>query len=144
MVTPNGFMKSSYKISPGGMGSSSLPFPRLANGLVIIDDFDFIRFSVDPAEADSPLVIDPNAVLPCPVAPQGFEPVSGKFGEFFELHRRVQLFQFPPRDSLNELKPPHGDTLEQQRGFPCTKRANHDLGYYDTRHTSSIIPVAKM
>jgi hypothetical protein len=39
---------------------------------VIVDDFDVVRIAVLPAEADPPLIVDPNAVLARAVADQGF------------------------------------------------------------------------
>ena len=43
---------------------------------MVIDDFDLVRVSVAPDEAQSPLVIDPDAVLPGPVTLQGFQTVT--------------------------------------------------------------------
>jgi hypothetical protein len=43
---------------------------------MIIDDLDVFRRSFPPEETDSPLVVDPNAILPVPVAAQSLEPVS--------------------------------------------------------------------
>jgi hypothetical protein len=45
---------------------------------VVVDDFDIVcSFSFDPAEADAPLVIDPNAVLAFAVTPERFQVVAG-------------------------------------------------------------------
>jgi len=47
---------------------------------VIIDDFDVhrARRSIRPLKTDAPLIIDADAVLPLPIALEGFEPVAGK------------------------------------------------------------------
>jgi hypothetical protein len=34
---------------------------------VIIDDFDIISVALGPSEADTPLIINSNAHLPCPI-----------------------------------------------------------------------------
>jgi len=39
---------------------------------VIISDFDALRPFAYPNKANAELIIDPNAVLPCPVALQRF------------------------------------------------------------------------
>jgi len=44
--------------------------------LVVIHYLDLMRMTIAPQETDAPLVIDSNAVLPKPVAFQGFESVS--------------------------------------------------------------------
>lgn len=44
---------------------------------MVVDDLYPVRIAVLPDEADAPLVVDTNAVLPCPVALQRFKPVSG-------------------------------------------------------------------
>jgi len=43
--------------------------------LVIVDNLYVIGVSVSPDEADSPLVVYPNAVLPLTVAGQGFKSI---------------------------------------------------------------------
>ena len=53
-------------------------------GLVAIGDFDFVGVTADPAEAQTPLVIDTNAVLTGTLAFERFEPVAGRDAEIFE------------------------------------------------------------
>lgn len=43
---------------------------------MVIDDLDVIGVAVAPHKADSPLVIDPDAVLTLSVAVQGLQPVA--------------------------------------------------------------------
>jgi len=43
---------------------------------VIVDDLEIRGAIGRPAEADPELIVDSNAVLPAPVAPQGFEPIA--------------------------------------------------------------------
>jgi hypothetical protein len=45
---------------------------------VIVDDFDVRRTRVGPSEADPPLLINPDAVLPRPVASELLQMVSGR------------------------------------------------------------------
>jgi hypothetical protein len=46
--------------------------------LVVVDDLDVFRARWGPDEADTPLLVDPDAVLPDAVALEGFEPVPGR------------------------------------------------------------------
>jgi hypothetical protein len=57
---------------------------------VVIDEFDIIRTSVLPHEADPPLVIDPDAVLTSPVTFESFKPIAGRDSEVFEISRGMQ------------------------------------------------------
>jgi hypothetical protein len=45
---------------------------------MIIDYFDIVRISIIPFETDSPLLVDPDAVLAFSIPLQRFEPVSGR------------------------------------------------------------------
>jgi hypothetical protein len=45
---------------------------------VIFHDFDFVRDVLVPAKADPILVVDPDAVLPCSITEQGFQPIAGR------------------------------------------------------------------
>jgi hypothetical protein len=47
-------------------------------------DRDGIRLGAVPFEANPPLIVDPNTVLTCALAPQRLEPVAGNYGEHLE------------------------------------------------------------
>ena len=44
---------------------------------MVVDDFNVIGIAITPAEADSPLVIYSDAVLPLSVACQTFQTIAG-------------------------------------------------------------------
>jgi len=48
---------------------------------VIVNDFHFGRPFSSPDKADTPLVIDANAVLTLAITLQGFEPVAGRYAQ---------------------------------------------------------------
>ena len=58
---------------------------------VIIDDFNIGRAgrAVGPFEADPPLVVDTNAVLPFTVTAQGFETVARQTFQVLQIGRVV-------------------------------------------------------
>ena len=51
---------------------------------VIIDDFHVVRIPALPAEANTILVVDADAVLPAAVAFQRFKTVAGQHGKVLE------------------------------------------------------------
>jgi hypothetical protein len=68
---------------------------------MVITDFYLVRVSIEPNEADSPPVIDPNTMLTFPVALQSLKPVTGKNLQIQQGLRRVQVSQFSQRYGLN-------------------------------------------
>jgi len=45
---------------------------------VIVDNLDLPGVAITPDEADTPLLVDANAMLPKSVATKGFQPVAGR------------------------------------------------------------------
>jgi hypothetical protein len=64
------------------MNSNSRTSPGVELGicLVVVDDFDTVGTSCRPDEADAPLPIDADAVLPCAVAFQCLQLVIRRHG----------------------------------------------------------------
>ena len=67
---------------------------------MIVDDFDLKGVSVAPAEADPPLVVDPDAVLPFALARQAFQPIAWRGREIVQAAGIVDLRQFWFADSM--------------------------------------------
>jgi hypothetical protein len=65
--------------------------------LVIVDDFDIVAMALTPDKTDSPLIIDPNRVLPFPIASQCFQ--LGHARAVRELHptSRSSVRAIPPQ-----------------------------------------------
>jgi hypothetical protein len=74
--------------------------------LVIVDDFHVMAMTVAPSEADSPLVINSNRVLPLPIASQRLQVIPGRRGQIVEISRCMKLQQFPQGDPLDGAKTP--------------------------------------
>jgi hypothetical protein len=60
---------------------------------VIIDDLHFMRFAFTPDKANAPTVVDPDAVLACPVALEGFQVVAGWAAKIFQPPGGMQVQQ---------------------------------------------------
>lgn len=51
---------------------------------VVIDDFHVVGVTVNPSEADAPLIIDPDAVLAFALNLQCFEPIGRRNAQIFQ------------------------------------------------------------
>lgn len=71
---------------------------------VVINNCNFIRVSICPAEADPPLVIDADAPLVAEIAPQGLEPVAWRYHERPQVDCSIEHAEFPARQPLNVLR----------------------------------------
>jgi hypothetical protein len=67
----------------------------LQNALVIIDDFHFITMAFTPNKTDAPLIVDPNRMLPFPIASQCFQLISRRRRQDVQFCGCVQLEQLP-------------------------------------------------
>ena len=63
---------------------------------MVIDDLNLVGIPITPDETNSPLVIDADAVLPSPVAVQGFQPVSRWHAQVLQRPSTVQVFELAP------------------------------------------------
>jgi len=89
-----GSIKSTNSTSPGvGFGIWS----------VVVDDFDTVRTSLRPHEADTPLPIDPDAVLAGSIALQRLEVIVRRHGKVVQYPGVVQNSQLPQGTPLDVL-----------------------------------------
>ena len=58
---------------------------------MVINNFNGVSFAVFPGEADAPLVIYPDAVLPGPVAFHGFQAIGGRHSHIIQSFSPVEL-----------------------------------------------------
>src|SRR5262245_34736536 len=92
-------LSSSARCSPGCIVIIGITFTLL----VIVNNFDGRRAgrTVGPLEADPPLVIDADAVLPLAVSGQRFKTVTGQRGEVLQRNGGFQTVQFEARGSFD-------------------------------------------
>src|SRR3954469_10030283 len=69
---------------------------------VIIDNLDVrrARRPIWPFKTDAPLIVDPDAVLPLPIALQRFEPVAGQRRQIMKNVRRFKTIELEPGGPL--------------------------------------------
>ena len=83
-------------------------------GLMVISDFDFVRSVCFPDEADSPLIVDANGMLPFAVSFEGFESIARRNREMFEFGDCVELSEISQSYTLN--------IWWKAAGFPFVKK----------------------
>lgn len=83
-----------------------------------------------PAEADPPLVVYPNAILPQPIAGQGFEPVSRNRAQIGEFPSGMNVVQLPLCHRSDALELPAELASKHLLGFFVPERPNQVPGYY--------------
>src|SRR5690554_4670175 len=114
---PNPWMKSSMSTSPGWIGASLS---------VVVNDLHLLRSGVGPHEADPPLVVDPDAVLPGPIALQRLEPVPGRDAEIVKRLRGPDLTQLAQRHPLDtRIHRGHALAAPQTFGVLVAERSDH-------------------
>jgi len=105
---------------------------------MVINNLDLIGITVSPDEANSPLVIDANAVLALAVASQCLKPVPRRDLQVLQHSSAMEIQQLPARDSLKAPEPGDLQIGEQGFGLPGSKGADHSRSvYYVSRHRSS-------
>jgi len=62
--------------------------------------------ALTPDKTDSPLIIDPNRVLPFPIASQCFQLIPRWRSQNVQLRRSVNLEQFPQGDPFDGTELP--------------------------------------
>lgn len=63
---------------------------------VVVDNFDFIGYTLPPDEADTPLIVDANAVLAFTVTPECLQPIAWRHSQIVQPRRKMHLCQLAP------------------------------------------------
>jgi hypothetical protein len=93
---------------------------------VVINDLHILSALSAPAEADSPLIIDPDAVLPLPVTPQDLQPIAGRNAQVIEAGGDLKLAQLATSHDRDTLKVPDALSAREGFGVGTPKRTDHD------------------
>jgi len=78
-----------------------------------------------PSEADSPLIVDTNAVWPLPVALQRFKLIARWLPEVLKGSGAMQIKQLPPRLPFKGLKADNATIIKQSGGVATAERFDH-------------------
>lgn len=97
---------------------------------MIVHDFDRVNVAVSPLKANTPLIIDADAVLPLPVPLQALQPVPRQIRERLQIGRGIHDVQFSQGGSLDRLEPAHRFPAEEAPGVRAAERLDHTLMLY--------------
>jgi hypothetical protein len=61
---------------------------------MIVRDLDIVGVALGPSEADTPLIVDSNAHLPCAVSFQSLEPITGRVAQILNRGCGIKLPEF--------------------------------------------------
>lgn len=78
---------------------------------MIIDNLHVFGARSGPTEADSPLIVDTNAVLPGTPTLQCFKTISRRHSQIIKSGGNFELPQFTPRHRSNTHKASDADTF---------------------------------
>jgi hypothetical protein len=92
---------------------------------VVVNDFNVFGSMTGPAKADSPLVIDPDAVLPLSVAPQALQSIAGRHTQVIEAGGDLELPQLATGHDGDALEAPDALSLCEGFGVGTPKRSDH-------------------
>jgi hypothetical protein len=97
----------------------------LVNTLVVVHDLDVVGISVTPHETKTPLVVDPDTVLPFPIAAQRFQTVPRRCCQIAQLGRAVQLAELSAGGLLHGAKATTRLPAVKSLGFRTAERPDH-------------------
>ena len=92
---------------------------------MVVHDFHLIRISILPQEADTPLIVDPDAVLTLSIAAQRLQAIPGRNRQVTKLGCGMDLRQLPLSDAHETLKTPHVFTVVQFLCVGTPERFDH-------------------
>lgn len=93
---------------------------------MVVRDFNAHRIAIHPDEADSPLTVDPDAVLSAAIALQRFQSIGGWDPQIVQRPRVVQHAQFASCNLLDVLwQTLRTNSVPDLLCFPGTKVPDH-------------------
>jgi hypothetical protein len=99
---------------------------------VVIHNFDVERALHCPHEANPPLGVDPDAVLPSAIADEGLKAVAWWGPQKIQRHSSIQHRQLPFSHRLDRSEITGLPSLEQRLGFIASKRLDsHQIDLID-------------
>jgi hypothetical protein len=95
---------------------------------MIIDDLDVIGVSLLPPEADTPLVVDPDTVLPGPVTLQFLKTVTRRDAQITQGVSGMQNNELPEHKALEIRRVSlYGNSAEEPLGVPVRETLDHAI-----------------
>ena len=95
---------------------------------MIVDDLDLPSVAITPDKADTPLLVDANAMVPKSVATKSFQPVARRDSQIIKATSRIDCKQ-PGTGPLLDLhgEPANSIASEDSRSALTGKGFDHEL-----------------
>ena len=92
---------------------------------MIVDNLNVESVASFPTKADTPLVVDPDAVLTPTITPERLKTIAGRDAKVGELCCRVEPRKSATGDVLDVSKPFRTLIVEKALGVSAAKGTNH-------------------
>lgn len=92
---------------------------------MIINDFNIFGASSCPPEADAPLPVYSDTVLPSSIALERFQPITGRYPQVFKIRSNLKLSQFPAGNSGDACESLDAVSLEKDLGIGALEGSDH-------------------
>jgi hypothetical protein len=92
---------------------------------MVVGDFDIVGIPLLPSEADSPALVDADAVLPLAIPFEGLQPIPWRDPQVLQHPGPVQVEQFPAGLALEGAKPRDRQVVKQGLGLPVLEGPDH-------------------
>ena len=103
---------------------------------MVVRDLNVECVTVDESEADAPLVIDGDCVLPSSISPELVESIPWWAPKVMQVSRQIDVFELPPRPTCDlRRESPRSAGHEQLLRLTICKRLDHDLDRNASRDT---------
>ena len=97
---------------------------------MIVHYLNVMRLAVTPDKANSPLIVNSNAMLARSIPPERLKPAARRNAKILQPPGSMKVEQFTPTHAFDGLKPEHGVVVEQRLGVAASKRPDQD-SFYD-------------
>ena len=111
---------------------------------MIVHNLDILSIAIAPDKADSPLVIDADAVLALAITRELFKAIAGRNAQILQRLRVVQHGELASGDSFDALETRKPQAVENRFRVPASERPYHRAWYYVVRKMSKFFQSVAM
>jgi hypothetical protein len=92
---------------------------------MVIHDLHIVRSGECPTETDPELIVDPDAILARPVAPQRLQPIPWRHAKILKLPGDLQLSKLPSRRRFDICESFDPSSARQSFSVGALERQDH-------------------
>lgn len=95
---------------------------------MVVNDLDIMGITFAPSKTDAPLIVDPDAMLTCPIATQLFQVIARWGAQILQGISCIQYSELPEHRALQAArKPTGGFACEEAFRIPVREAPNHGV-----------------